>query len=42
VGGLLGGYFGARYAKRINQTYLRIFVVVMGLAAAAYLFTRAL
>jgi uncharacterized membrane protein YfcA len=42
VGGLLGGYFGARYAKRVNQTYLRAFVVVMGLAASAYLFTRAL
>jgi uncharacterized membrane protein YfcA len=42
IGGLLGGYFGARYAKRVNQIYLRAFVVVMGLVASAYLFTRAL
>jgi hypothetical protein len=42
AGGLLGGYFGARYAKRVNQKTLRAFVVVMGLVASAYLFFRAL
>ena len=41
TGGLLGGYFGARYAKRMNQKYLRIFVVAMGLTAAAYMFAKA-
>jgi uncharacterized membrane protein YfcA len=42
AGGLLGGYFGARLAKRVNQQHLRAFVVVMGLLASAYLFVRAL
>ncbi len=42
AGGLLGGYAGARYAKRINQKYLRAFVVVMGLVASAYLFLRSI
>lgn len=42
AGGLLGGYLGARYAKRVNQKYLRAFVVVMGLVATAYLFARSL
>ena len=42
IGGLLGGYFGARYAKRVNQKYLRAFVVVMGLVASAYLFLRSI
>jgi uncharacterized membrane protein YfcA len=41
AGGLLGGYFGARLAKRVNQQYLHAFVVVMGLVASAYLFLRA-
>ncbi|MCL6511801.1 MAG: sulfite exporter TauE/SafE family protein [Anaerolineae bacterium] len=42
AGGLLGGYFGARLAKRVNQRYLRAFVVLMGLVASAYLFARSL
>jgi len=42
MGGLLGGYFGARLAKRVNQRHLRMFVVIMGLIASAYLFVRAL
>ena len=42
AGGLLGGYFGARLAKRVNQQYLRGFVVVMGVSASAYLFVRSL
>lgn len=42
AGGLVGGYLGATYAKRVNQAHLRAFVVVMGLVASAYLFVRAL
>jgi uncharacterized membrane protein YfcA len=42
IGGLLGGYFGARYAKRVPQKYLRAFVVIMGLVASAYLFARSI
>ncbi len=42
LGGLLGGYAGARLAKRVAQHHLRAFVIVMGLAASAYLFVRAL
>ncbi|MCS6773859.1 MAG: sulfite exporter TauE/SafE family protein [Anaerolineae bacterium] len=42
IGGLLGGYLGAKLAKRVNQEHLRAFVVVMGLAATVYLYVRAL
>ncbi len=40
-GALIGGYVMARLAKRINQNYLRAFVVVMGIVAAAFMFARA-
>ncbi|MFN3706015.1 MAG: sulfite exporter TauE/SafE family protein [Thermoflexales bacterium] len=42
AGGMLGGYLGARLAKRVDQTLLRRFVVLMGLVASAYLFVRAI
>ena len=41
VGALIGGYVMARLAKRINQNYLRAFVVMMGVVAAIYMFARA-
>lgn len=37
---LLGGFAGARVARRLNDRVLRWFVVVFGLAVAGYLFAR--
>ncbi|HEY3288716.1 MAG TPA: sulfite exporter TauE/SafE family protein [Anaerolineae bacterium] len=42
VGAILGGYFGARFARRINQNYVRVFVVIAGLAVSAWLLIRGL
>lgn len=39
-GTLLGGFVGARLARRLDERVLRGCVVVFGLAVAAYLFTR--
>ena len=36
----IGGYIGARYAKRMNPSLLRAVVVVTGLAISAYFFWR--
>ena len=40
-GTILGGYYGARTAKRIDQKYLRLFVVVVGLLVSVWLFMKA-
>ena len=37
---LVGGFLGARVASRIPTTPLRVFIVVFGVAVAAYLFLR--
>ncbi|MGY1631932.1 sulfite exporter TauE/SafE family protein [Geodermatophilus sp. SYSU D01186] len=37
---LLGGFVGARIARRIPATPLRVFIVVFGVAVSGYLFTR--
>ena len=37
VGTTIGGYLGARAAKRVSSYWLRIAVIVIGLAAAAHL-----
>jgi uncharacterized protein len=37
---LLGGFVGARIARRIPVTPLRVFIVVFGVAVSIYLFTR--
>ncbi len=42
VAAVVGGYVTARYAKRINQRALRIFIIGMGILASAYLFWRAM
>ena len=36
----VGGYIGARYAKRLNPDVLRGIVVVTGVVIAAYFFWR--
>jgi uncharacterized protein len=37
---MVGGFLGARVARRIPATPLRVFIVVFGLAVSAYLFAR--
>jgi len=37
---VLGGYAGARLAKRVNQRNLQMFIVAVGLFVSAWLFFR--
>jgi uncharacterized membrane protein YfcA len=37
---LAGGYVMARFAKRINQRYLRLLVIVAGVVVSIYLYVR--
>lgn len=40
AGAILGGYAGARLAKRVHQGYLRLFIVAVGLGVSVWLFIR--
>jgi uncharacterized protein len=40
AGAILGGYVGARLAKRVNQRYLQLFIVAVGLFVSVWLFLR--
>ena len=40
AGAVVGGYVGARVAKRVNQQYLQAFIVAVGLFVSAWLFFR--
>lgn len=40
VGGIVGGYYGARLARRVSAPVLRGFVIAIGLYAAAYVLLR--
>jgi uncharacterized membrane protein YfcA len=42
VGAIIGGYTGARLAKRVNQRLLRLFIVFVGLIVSAWLFAKTL
>ena len=42
VGAVIGGYGGARLAKRVNQNVVRGIVIVVGLVVSVYLFSRLL
>jgi uncharacterized membrane protein YfcA len=42
LGAIIGGYAGARLAKRVNQRALRVFIVVVGLVVSAWLFVKAM
>ncbi len=42
IGAVIGGYTGARLAKRVNQDYVRGFVVIAGLIVSAWLFIKPL
>lgn len=40
IGAIIGGYAGARTAKRVDQRYIRAFVIVVGLVVSVWLFAR--
>lgn len=40
LGAIIGGYVGARTAKRVDQRYIRAFVIVVGLFVSVWLFVR--
>ncbi len=40
AGAIIGGWLGARSAKRIDQRWLRAFITVVGLGVSAWLFVR--
>ncbi|HQT96097.1 MAG: hypothetical protein B7Z68_01015 [Acidobacteria bacterium 21-70-11] len=40
VGAILGGWVGARTAKRVDQRYIRGFVILVGVAVAAWFFLK--
>jgi uncharacterized protein len=40
VGGSLGGYFCAHYARRLDPRFVRIFVIVVGFSMTTYFFIR--
>jgi hypothetical protein len=40
TGAIIGGYAGARLAKRVDQGHLRLFIVTVGLLVSAWLFYR--
>jgi uncharacterized protein len=41
AGAILGGYFGAHYAQKLPESWIRGFVIAMGLGMSAYFFVRA-
>lgn len=40
IGAIVGGYVGARTAKRVDQRYIRAFVIVVGLGVSVWLFLK--
>jgi hypothetical protein len=41
AGALIGGYFGAHYAKKLPQKWVRYFVILVGAAMTVYFFCKA-
>jgi uncharacterized membrane protein YfcA len=41
LGAMVGGYFGAHYAQRFPQSWIRVFVIVVGFAMSGYFFSKA-
>lgn len=41
LGALLGGYFGAHYAQRLPQAWVRTFVILVGTGMTVYFFVKA-
>jgi uncharacterized protein len=40
AGGILGGYIGARYALKLPQAWVRVFVVLVGAGMTVYFFVK--
>jgi uncharacterized membrane protein YfcA len=40
IAAAIGGYLGARYARRMNPRFMRMLVVLIGLGMAAYFFWK--
>jgi uncharacterized membrane protein YfcA len=40
IGGIVGGYVGAHYAMKIPQTWIRVFVVLVGAGMTVYFFWK--
>ncbi len=40
LGGLVGGYFGAHYAQKLPQAWVRWFVVLVGAGMTVYFFVK--
>jgi uncharacterized protein len=40
AGSVIGGYFGARYVRRFDQSLVRGFITVVGITMTAYFFVR--
>jgi uncharacterized membrane protein YfcA len=41
IGAIAGGYFAARYAQELPQSWIRGFVIIVGIAVTAYFFVKA-
>jgi hypothetical protein len=41
VGAVVGGYFGAHYAQKLPQQWVRWFVILVGAGMTAYFFVKA-
>jgi len=41
AGGIVGGYFGAHYAQKLPQNWVRVFVVLVGAGMTIYFFATA-
>lgn len=41
IGAIIGGYWGARLSKRVDQRVLRVLIVLIGLGVSAWLFVKA-
>ena len=41
LGAIVGGYFGAHYALRLPQAWVRWFVIFVGAGMTAYFFAKA-
>ena len=40
LGAILGGYFGAHYAQKLPQSWIRVFVILVGAAMTVYFFVK--
>lgn len=40
AGGIVGGYFGAHYAQKVPQAWIRVFVVLVGAGMTVYFFWK--